>query len=87
MNDRFQVDLLGRDQWKSILKIKSDLPAEDTQRACAGAISLAGSVVPDIPEQVEVGLHAQEGTGSVDTRTGIGEGRTLVADHVTLACR
>ena len=60
-NDRSQVHFLGRDQWETVGEVKSQLPAEDAQRACAGSVGSLRAAIADITQKVEVLTHCCSG--------------------------
>ncbi len=51
------MQLLGRHQRKSGREIEAHLIAEDAQRAGAGAIVLAGALLPDVAQKIEILPH------------------------------
>jgi hypothetical protein len=57
VDDRAQVQLLGRDQWKAVLEIEAHLPAEHAAGAGTGAVGFAAAVFEHVPQQVEIVLH------------------------------
>ncbi len=60
VNDRFQVKLLGSEQWKAGREIEAELRAEQAQRASVGAVAFFSAAAADVGEQVEIGLHESE---------------------------
>jgi hypothetical protein len=52
-----QVQPLGRDKRKAVAQLESQLPAEDRQRAGAGAVGLPQTVLPDVAHEIEKSLH------------------------------
>ncbi len=65
MDDRFQVDLLRRDERKPCSQVESHLATKDTERASAGSVGLSGAVVPNITKQIQVGLHGSMVAGTL----------------------
>ncbi len=57
MNDGAQVAFLGGHQRKAVGEVKAHLVAKDTDRARAGAVLLAGTVVTHMAHQVEILFH------------------------------
>jgi hypothetical protein len=57
VHDRFEVQLLGRDQRKALRKIEAHLPAEDGERSGPRPVALGNAVFENVPEKVEIGAH------------------------------
>ena len=57
MDDRLQVDFLGRDQWKAVGQIESELATEHASGTGSRPIGLVDPVVADILEQFQIRLH------------------------------
>jgi hypothetical protein len=57
VDDRLRVDLLGRQQWKSVAQCKAHLVAEHRQGAGPGAIVLAVAVLAHVAHEIEVLAH------------------------------
>jgi hypothetical protein len=62
MDDGFEMQLLGGEQWKALAQIKPHLVAEHGQRACARTVLLAHAVPRDMRHKIEILLHGQENT-------------------------
>ena len=52
MNDRFEVNFFGGQQWKAGGQIETQLRAEHAERSSAGAVAFAGTVVKHVLHQV-----------------------------------
>ena len=72
MDDRFEVDLLGRHEWKALSEIKSHLIAENTQGSGARAVVPSDTTIENVPEERLIGLHGSELSGK---RTAFARGR------------
>ena len=57
VDDRFEMQLLGRDHRKAVRQIEAHLMAEHRQRAGAGAVALLGAVGEDAFHQLVVLAH------------------------------
>ena len=57
VDDRFQMQLLRRDQREALLKIEAHLMAENRHRPGAGPILLLGPRFEDMAHEVEVLAH------------------------------
>ena len=58
VDDRFQMQLLRRQDREASREIETHLVAEDAERARTRAVVLGDSAVPDRGQQVQVLLHA-----------------------------
>src|SRR5262245_29751882 len=54
MDDRFDVQLLGGEERKTLCQIEAHLPPEQAQGASAGAVLLRGAGVANSGEKVEI---------------------------------
>ena len=59
-----RVHLLGRKQREARAEIEAHLIAEHRQRAGAGAVALAMTVVAHVAHEIEVGLHWSQGVAA-----------------------
>ena len=57
MDDRLRVDFLGRDQWKAVSEIESELATEHASGTGSRSIGLVDFVVADFLEQFQIRLH------------------------------
>jgi len=57
VNDRFEMDFLGRQQREALLQIEAQLCAKQAQGAGPGAVHFSGAAVEDALHQVQVGAH------------------------------
>ena len=57
VDDRSQVDLLGRDERETFRKIKSELMAKTAEGAGASPVRPGGAIFKDVSHQVEIRLH------------------------------
>src|SRR4029077_20105623 len=57
VDDRFQVDALGRDEWKAEPEIETQLRPEYAQRPRSGAVAFADPVIQDVLHEVQVLAH------------------------------
>ena len=57
VDDRLQVQFLGRDQRKTVGEIETQLPAEQRARAGAGAVGFLRAVFQHVAQQFEVLPH------------------------------
>ena len=57
VDDRAQVQALGGDRGKARGEVEAHLPAEDAERARAGAVLLAHAVLEHVPHEVEILSH------------------------------
>ena len=57
VDDRFEMQLLGGDQRKSLRKVEAHLPAEDRSGAGAGAIGFLDTVLENMSHQIVIGPH------------------------------
>ena len=58
VDDRFQMQLLGRDQRKPIREVEAQLRTEQRERAGAGPVLLGNALVEDTLHEVEIVFHA-----------------------------
>ena len=63
-HDRLEQHLLGREQRKAVAKVVAGLRAEDRDRAGAGAILAALTVIEDVLDEIEILLHRMMRGGS-----------------------
>ena len=59
VDDRLDVDFLGRHQRKTKGQIETQLSAEYGERTGAGAVRFADAVVANMAHEIEVLLHAR----------------------------
>ena len=59
VHDRFEMQLLGRDQRKALREIEAHLPAEDGERSGPRAVALGDAVFEDVAEKIEIGAHGR----------------------------
>jgi hypothetical protein len=59
VDDRLEVQLLGGDQREAGGEVEAHLPAERGERAGAGAVGPAGTVLEHVAHEVEVLAHGQ----------------------------
>jgi hypothetical protein len=64
MNNRFEVQLLGREQWKTRLQWEPRLSAEKAVRARAGAIGFKLPFLKHQPKQIEILDHRRKSLSS-----------------------
>ena len=57
VDDRFDVELLRREERKALTQVEAHLMTEDAASAGAGAIGAVSSAVEDRSEQIQVRLH------------------------------
>ena len=61
VEDGLQMHFLGRDQRKPFGEVEAHLIAEDAPGPGPGAVGLPGSVLQDVLDEIEVGLHRRQG--------------------------
>ena len=59
MDDRAEMEFLGRHRRKAILQVEAHLVAKHAQRAHAGAVFLAHAIVPHVPQQIKIWNHQE----------------------------
>src|SRR5215831_276151 len=69
VDDRFDVQLLGGQQWKATLKVEPHLMPEDRARADAGAIAFFDALAEHTLHQVEILAHLALRSGRFDLRS------------------
>src|SRR5262249_6670207 len=69
VDDRFDVQLLGGQQWKAALKVEPHLMPEDRARCDAGAISFLDALAEHTLNQVEILAHLALRSGRFDLRS------------------
>jgi hypothetical protein len=53
------MQLLRRDQWKTICQRKPHLSSEYASGSCSGSVCLVYALIDDIPKVVEILAHAE----------------------------
>ena len=77
VDDRAQMQFLGRDQRETLGQIESHLPAEDGMRAGSCAIGFRRAFFQDVPKQFQILLHQLASFGGSSTMRGCKIGARL----------